>query len=309
MARLKNEFSWSISRQKQMESCARKYFHTYYGSWGGWEMSATKEVRQTYILKNMTNLDLLAGEVVHEIITRILAGLADGNLPAEAEALDWARQMLRQAWIDSKSLHWREDPKRVRNLFELYYQHPPDEIKIQHIKDKVYGSLESFYRSDAFDIIRASEIDDWLEQEKLSYFLFDGVKIYIKPDFALRRADRIVIYDWKTGREDDDVKQQLACYALYGQHKWQCELERMDLFAVYLARQTMPRYQILPADIEQFQNVMRGSIRAMQGLLQDVAENIPLSREQFVPTSRKTTCRLCNFKELCYSPAELLQLT
>ena len=39
-AELKNEFSWSNSRDATFRECPRRYYFRYYGSWGGWSVSA-----------------------------------------------------------------------------------------------------------------------------------------------------------------------------------------------------------------------------------------------------------------------------
>src|SRR2546422_620828 len=46
MAELKNEFSWSRSRDNAFQECKRKYFYHYYGAWGGWDAAAPQEVRR-----------------------------------------------------------------------------------------------------------------------------------------------------------------------------------------------------------------------------------------------------------------------
>jgi hypothetical protein len=61
MSTFKNEFSWSISRNKVFQTCPRQYFFNYYGYWGGWEMDAPARTRQIYILKNLKNRYMWAG--------------------------------------------------------------------------------------------------------------------------------------------------------------------------------------------------------------------------------------------------------
>ena len=36
----KNDFSWSFSRDNAFNTCKRKYYYSYYGSWGGWNKDA-----------------------------------------------------------------------------------------------------------------------------------------------------------------------------------------------------------------------------------------------------------------------------
>jgi len=39
------EFSWSPSRQRQLDDCPRAYFYRYYVSWNGWLDDAAAEGR------------------------------------------------------------------------------------------------------------------------------------------------------------------------------------------------------------------------------------------------------------------------
>ena len=43
---LRNEFSWSLSRDRVLRECARKYWFTHYGMWGGWQRRADPRTRE-----------------------------------------------------------------------------------------------------------------------------------------------------------------------------------------------------------------------------------------------------------------------
>jgi hypothetical protein len=45
---IKNEFSWSISRNKVFQTCPRQYYFNYYGYWGGWELDAAERTKQRF---------------------------------------------------------------------------------------------------------------------------------------------------------------------------------------------------------------------------------------------------------------------
>ena len=56
MSTFKNEFSWSISRDRVFQTCPRQYYFNYYGYWDGWETGAPAKTRQIYILKQCLRL-------------------------------------------------------------------------------------------------------------------------------------------------------------------------------------------------------------------------------------------------------------
>ena len=62
---LKNEFSWSKTRDQTFRECLRKYYFQYYGGWGGWLKDADARIRQIYMLKNLYTRQMWAGDHVH----------------------------------------------------------------------------------------------------------------------------------------------------------------------------------------------------------------------------------------------------
>ena len=55
MAEIRNEFSWSKSRDEVFMTCPRQYYFNYYGYWGGWKATAPQRTWQVYMLKNLKN--------------------------------------------------------------------------------------------------------------------------------------------------------------------------------------------------------------------------------------------------------------
>jgi putative transposase len=59
MAELKNEFSWSKTRDEVFKTCPRQYWFAYYGYWNGWLDKVQERTRQIYILKNLKNRQIV----------------------------------------------------------------------------------------------------------------------------------------------------------------------------------------------------------------------------------------------------------
>ena len=82
MAIISNELTWSASRASMFQSCPRKYYYNYYGSWGGWDKKADEKTKLLYILKNVKPMILWAGSIVHDTIKdSLLAFMATGRKP------------------------------------------------------------------------------------------------------------------------------------------------------------------------------------------------------------------------------------
>jgi hypothetical protein len=78
MTEFKNEFSWSKTRDEVFKTCPRQYWFAYYGYWNGWLDKVPERTRQIYVLKNLKNRHMWAGEKVHECIQRSLYNIRRG---------------------------------------------------------------------------------------------------------------------------------------------------------------------------------------------------------------------------------------
>ena len=79
---LKNEFSWSKTRDEVFRECLRKYWFQYYGFWGGWYENAKPRVRQIYVLKQLQTRQMWAGDHVHRRIKHTLSDVRRGFEPS-----------------------------------------------------------------------------------------------------------------------------------------------------------------------------------------------------------------------------------
>lgn len=301
MAELVNEFSWSQTRAEKLKSCPRAYFWQYYGKWNGWRSDAPEEARLAYRLSKMSNLDLFAGSVVHEVAENVLRSARAGReIPVE-EAREDARRRLNEGWKQSRERRYLADPKSAVNLFEHYYQMPLVAADVDRIRGKVFRCVENLYRSEALSFLRAIPEKDWLAVEALGHFHVDGVKVYAKPDVAVRDAKSGVffLFDWKTGKESAANDVQLAGYALYAVESWMAPPGSIETVLVYLKEGTVKSTTPDDALLAGARETIRASIGEMRALLADAARNVA-RKEDFPMTSDRRTCRSCFFRELCF---------
>ena len=310
MAELKNEFTWSASRQRTFEYCQRQYWWNYYGSWGGWGRDAPAEAREAYMLKNLANRWTWAGTVVHEaieaVLRRLLAAGAQGALgfadlvDVEAE-LEAATVKMRAQWTESREGHYRLRPKKRFGLMEHEYGDEVPRAEWKVANEKVRKSLRAFLTSELFEQIRSSDPSSWLPIETLDQFDFEGTGIWAVLDFALRHPDgRVEIYDWKTGEvKPDDNILQLGCYALYVGQKHDADPTRVTTHLVYLGEtlQDFPM-RVTEKDLATTRGEIRASIAAMRTRLRDKAANVAV-RDDFPLTEDLGRCGVCTYRRLC----------
>lgn len=296
---LQNEFSWSRSRDGTFRECRRRYYYRYYGSWGGWSPGADSRTREIYILKQLTGRQAWAGGVVHDCIERSLKNLQSGVEPLPVDRIvTLTLDRMRQGWKRSRDGIYHQQPKSTA-LFEHEYKVPIPDEEWKSTAEHVESCLRNFYASEVYRTLQELPREDWLEVEDLSHFFLDGVKIFVKLDCACRIGGEVRIYDWKTGRRDEeDNTVQLACYALYAQEKWEVPPADLRVGEFSLSRDRLVDYRVTGSDLQRVRNYILGSIRDMRALLPEDGENrveidtCPLTEENW-------RCTNCNFKRLC----------
>lgn len=297
---LKNEFSWSKTRDEVFRECLRKYYFQYYGSWGGWERDADARTRQIYVLKNLQTRPMWAGDRVHRSIEGILGRLRRGEeLPMEEIAVAKMLDAMRQDFRDSRAGKYREQPKRTCGLFEHEYAVAvPDEAWKENA-DRAALCVRNFYASDIFQRIRVLPKDAWIEIEERSAFDLSGLKVFVQLDFAFRDSDRIIVYDWKTGRAGagrNDV--QLACYVLYAVEKWKAAPDRVTAVEFNLPAKSETPHTLDPEQLQSVREYIHDSADEMQFPLSDPERNLA-EEDSFDLTEDERACKRCNFVKVC----------
>jgi CRISPR/Cas system-associated exonuclease Cas4 (RecB family) len=302
MPELRNEFSWSVSRHRAFSECRRQYYFRHYGSWGGWDPRADPFTRELYILKQLGNRYTFAGQVVHGVVADVLNRHRYGRETGLDEAKDAALTRLREGFQESRSRQYRVRPKRALGLFEHEYEEPLADADWQRMRDRVYTCLERFFASKVRTIILETRIENWLPIDALDSFVFEGVKIYVAPDFALRNEQgNALLIDWKTGRpgEDDDHRMQLVCYGLFAREKWGVDPRRAIGELHYLLTGDVQVVTLDEAALEEGMEHMRSSIRGMKALLADPEANAA-EISAFAPTEDRAACARCVFRRACW---------
>lgn len=242
---------------------------------------------------------MLAGSLVHTMISVILEGLKDRHeMPvgtAEAETI----KLFKEAWRESKSGNWKTSRKRTTNLFEHYYEESLTDEQLLEIRNTMVESIQGFYQSDSFAFIKTLSRSQWLSKEELDAFDFHGTKIWVKLDFVARHGERVYLYDWKTGRVVSEDETQLAVYGLYAFSKWGVELEDLRLLDIYLKKQLPVILKLNEPLLSKAESVIRDSIEEMKGLLVHDSEN-RANIDDFPMIDETKVCRRCFFKEICY---------
>jgi hypothetical protein len=300
MTEFKNEFSWSKTRDEVCKTCPRQYWFAYYGYWNGWLEDAPERTRQIYILKNLKNRHVWAGEKVHECIQRSLNNIRRGIrvLPVD-EIVSITLDQMRAEFRSSKAKNYLKNPKSCA-LFEHEYGIEVTNDQWKEMAQNMETCLRNFYASDIYDSLKSHRQEGWLEVEEFSSFHLDDVKIYLAIDCAIKEGNEVIIYDWKTGKTiSEDLPIQLSCYALYAMEKWHASPESLMIIEYNLSFNKKSWFSVTKRESENIKSYIKGSIKDMQSLLMDIGNNTPLEEDRFSKVEDERVSLRCNFRKVC----------
>ncbi len=303
MGKIQQSYAWSNSRVQCLRECMWRYHLTYNVAWEGWLTSAPQEKRRAYMLKNMTNLAMWVGSIVHDIIEEIITnGRTTGEWISLEQAQKGGVQALRKGWKQSKDKRWQGRPKGNINLAEHFYQEEIDKDTTDRCKQKVLKSLKAFYEMPLFEILKGLKKEDWLTLEDFQKFqLKSGEEIAVKIDCGFRYKGKVYLLDWKTGKVSDRVIDQLVSYSMYAlKQGWADKPEDIVIIPVYLAAYSEIGEQATPHLNVTMEHIKRqaGIIRSEYPLLTEAFENKD-NPTYFKRTDNEWSCKKCFFRDVC----------
>lgn len=293
-----NEFSWSKSRHGKFEECRRLYWFHYYGAWGGWDRTSVPEVREAYVLKNLSSRQQWAGKVVHDTVAFALSMARVGEPPALEALVERARRQMREDFRRSRAREYRENPKRVVGLVEHELAVAIADEEWRANWQNAENCLRNFYASHWLQRARTLAAREWLPIDEIDSFDLEGIRVFAGPDFAFREGERTVLVDWKTGRPREEDREQVKGYALYAAAKWGARPEGVVARLVYLPANEEIDVDVEPASLEEFRAFFRDSVRRMKDLLRDPERNLA-DKADFPQTENLARCRGCAFRNAC----------
>ena len=300
MTELKNEFSWSKTRDEVFRTCPRQYWFAYYGYWNGWLEDAPERTRQIYILKNLKNRHIWGGEKVHECIQRSLNNIRRGiRVLSVDEIVSITLDQMRAEFRSSRLKTCWKNPKSC-GLFEHEYEIEVNDKEWKEVASNVETCLRNFYASDSYDGLKSHPRDEWLEVEEFSSFSLDHIKINLVIDCAIKEGEGIYIYDWKAGKSlSENLSIQLACYALYAMEKWNIPPESLSVIEYNLSFDKSNWFSVSQEEMKGMKGYIKGSVKDMESLLADVPNNLPMEEDRFSKIEDEHVTSRCNFRKVC----------
>ena len=187
-----SNLGWSVSRYDKFKLCQRQYYYDYYAKNHDNETDRNELMQ----LKELTTIPLEIGNIIHDLIKKILERLKKSNSKIDALKLQEFSHNLTNEYCNRKTFS------------EVFYREL-DNIEIEALKIKVESFILSFIESERFKWISETAIEtaeNWLiEPEGYGETRINDFKAYCKVDFLFPIEDNIYIIDWKSvglpGRE------------------------------------------------------------------------------------------------------------
>ena len=325
--------AWSSTRTEELESCPRKYFYKHYCSYQGWNGGSRQndtEARESYFWKNRASVSSWIGTKIHEGISRLLASR---GLDVKDVVLEMVKVM-QDEWLISS-----ERGRKLRDLGPLASRFPKNFLLMEHCwgdidsevleecLDKTETSLMAFkelaIRDEFFEAkgagryacteestedgkpkafrsieIEASDIQD----KKVNVWAMFDCAYEIEPE-------KIVVYDWKSGREmrsreSSDVTETLVSYCKYvlgtKEANRDPEVTSIEAYELFLPSGVSYGGKVTSSEMIDIEERIRLQAKEIFRLHYLIKNDMQNGMIECVPTPSENACRMCNFKSMCH---------
>jgi len=308
---LVNEFSWSFSRQNTFFECEKKYWYTYYGSWEGWprtpydkRASIDPLAAYLYSQKQIQPLVCFVGSCVHKVIEETLKN--PFQKPSKTAFCNRGVELFEKGIQETKEGQWKKAPKKFCNLYEFAFfdpqiaAEPLSKEKEEESKEKIITCLSNWISSPVGEMV-FSERAKIVSVEELQFFYIEGFKILVVIDCALcwkGVKDTYILFDWKTGKETEQTKEQLLSYALFAHKALKVPYEDIILSPYYLFQNQYRKIgkgqeiDVQDDELIRLEEKIVTNCRKMTEKPTDDPQHFPY-------TTKRYSCSSCSFKNLC----------
>jgi len=302
LGKIELKYAWSDSRMKTLRECARKYWFNYYASWEGWLKNAPPRKKQAYLLKHLSTRHMWPGSIVHNVIENVIKTYksTDKWIPL-VEARELGLKQLKLGWKSSTRKEWKNNPKSV-NLYEHYYSGGLSKEETDRCKDIVLDCITGFYNCRMAKIIRSLKKDDWVALEDFQSFnMDDGSEVSVKIDCGFKYNGKIYLLDWKTGKINDSVLDQLTTYSMYALKKgFTKKLSDIVIVPVYLIMVAeIGDSAIVELSVTKDKLLSHAATIKNESIILRQSHEHKEDEEYFKMTDNLNNCKYCNFKEIC----------
>lgn len=313
------EYSWSFSRGKQFDDCARAYYYARYLAPQGAAPGAEPRLKEMLGMSKLSSVPLFKGEAVHAAMETYCK---EARRALEKESGDKYSRATHDKFVKlafhtltttlSTKLKQSAQLAKAKKL-PVYKS---DFLLREHWQDKTVDPVELMASArETMEGFCEYLYDTLLEEgsvimgtEELSVLKGFRHKVWVKLDLALwtPSQDMLSIVDWKTGRpgssHSESYASQLAIYALWASGQYDVPAQAVDMLLVYPEGHVQRTEPLEEADLKAVKSFIERSMKKQTGMLKNIARNVPKPLKAFEPISYSGSapgCKWCPFKSYC----------
>lgn len=292
-----NQLIWSGSRLSTYSECAKKYYYTYYGSWNGWKFDATDDQKELYLLKNLKIIQIITGSIVHEVVDTYLKAIKN-NL-SKPDAISLFEKKFNDFLQISITKAYRQRPK-LGGIIEHEYNTELSQETINDEIEKGKTCLKNFLKSEQLKNILLVPSDNWMFSPGFCKCDVNGFEAFTMFDFAYEEDGKIIIIDFKTGKQESfEGNSQAQAYAYYFWKKYDKKPEDIVFLFWHLPSDEIIEKKFTLKTFEEFEDMVKKDMLLLQSKVDDLEENTT-SEKNFEQTQEIVYCRYCQFRRYCY---------
>lgn len=308
--------SWSASRAKAWRACRRQWFFQYAHTGESFEKKAQ-------LLKDLSTPEMEAGKLVETEIKWDLWNLQKGKpLASLDEAIYRAQadlaERIRLSPINIARLKAKQEgDDKLLVMFHDVYKKPLDPTRLERTKATINTCLTNWRAGTIWLRLQESDRQGWMSVshprssaiDSKKWWL-DGIKVYSPCDFYHQEGERVFLYDWKTGREDEHYhREQMAAYAAYLVHSRKKPLGSLQSQLVYLREGADHNPGLVSETIlNAFEGAVKDGIAAELEHAEERNGVFEVKQADYPTMPNRNECAWCNFLKLCPEGREVLNL-
>lgn len=269
---------WSFSKHRLWNECRRQYWYRYIGT--AMRTSDDVDVARLKAMRGLTPRAALEGMLVHDAIEKQMDQFANGTSVSEDMA---AKHLV------SEMTKFTGAPGQKIIEFHNGVEQPDDYF--ERVQDGGIGKLGTFFAK----IWPRIEGSEHLRHEKFDEVTVGDVVATVKVDLACRTADgTIVVYDWKTGRENPayESELQLGAYVLWASRYYGTAPVKVRSELAYLATGNVRRHEFSDKQLDRVGRLIVSDFKRM---------NRSYEMGAFPPDPGLWKCQGCRFATVCPS--------
>jgi CRISPR/Cas system-associated exonuclease Cas4 (RecB family) len=267
--------SWSFTKHRVWNRCPRQYYFEYIAPYI--RTGAVVNREKIRWLKNFTSKFVVQGQLIHDVIDKQIELHCENKPMSLAEATAaFSKKVGLYKDIGGETFTEYHNGEKIPDSF------------FAAIDANGRACLETFFRK--WPDYQGREC---LRHEEFDHFNIGDVGVTVKVDFASRLPDgRIILTDWKTGRDDDEseTELQMAAYVLWAKEFYNKSADEIATELVFLKTGGTKPYAFFEEQLMEIQQMIPAEFAAM---------NASYEYEDFPSKKSQRECLSCKFAEVC----------